>query len=75
VVPVVLEGPAAPVVPESPVVQELDQEAVPGRIRSATAAHRRDLVVALRVEDSAAEAETTREPAVIEAEKAWAAAA
>ena len=73
---VVQEDPVAPVVLESPVVQELDREAVPGASRSAIAVHHRDQVVVAprRVEDLAVAAETTREPAVIEAEKAWAAA-
>jgi len=43
------------------------------RTKSATAAHPHDLVPAPRVEDSAAAAETTREPAAAEAVIAWAA--
>jgi hypothetical protein len=81
VVPVVLEGPAAPVVPESPVVQEdpvvpeLDPVAVPLRIKSAIAARHRGLVpVPKRVEDLAAAAETTREQAATEVAAAWAVA-
>ena len=80
------EDPAAQVVPESPavlvvqedpvaqenlVVQELAREAAQGRTRSATAAHHPGQVPVLRVEDLAVEAETTREPAAIEAAVAW----
>ena len=43
------------------------------RTRSATAAHHRGQARVREVEDLAAVAETTREPAAIEAEKAWAA--
>jgi hypothetical protein len=49
--PVVQEDPAAPVVQESPVVQELEREAVPGRIRSVTAAHHRGQVLDLAAEE------------------------
>ena len=65
------------VVPEletAPVVAlALDQVVVALRIRLVTAAHPHDLVPAPRVEDSAAVAETTREPAAAEAVIAWAA--
>ena len=78
--PVVLVAPgdpvvrAASVVPESPVELALAPGAVALRTKSATAAHHRGLVAVPRVEDSAAAAETTREPAATEAEKAWAVA-
>lgn len=53
----------------------LDPVAVPVRTKLVTAPHRRGLVpVPKRVEDLAAAAETTRDPAATEAEKAWAAA-
>ena len=53
---------------------ELVRVAVAQRTRLGTAAHRRGLVpVPKRVEDLAAAAETTREPAAIEAATAWAA--
>jgi hypothetical protein len=56
-------------------VPELDPVAVPLRTKSVTAQHRRGLVPEpKRVEDLAAAAETTREPVVIEAAKAWVAA-
>jgi hypothetical protein len=67
----------AEVVPElvpAEVVPERDPVVLPLRTKSATDLHHRDRVVARRVEDSAVAAETTREPAVTEAEKAWAAA-
>ena len=52
----------------------LVQVAVALRTKSATAAHPHDLVPAPRVEDLAAAAETTREPAAAEAAVAWEAA-
>jgi hypothetical protein len=55
-------------------VPELDKVAVQRRTRSAIAALHRGQVPVPRVEALVAEAETTREPAAIEAEKAWAAA-
>jgi hypothetical protein len=59
-------------------VPELELELVPVavalRTKSVTTAHHRGLVPAPRVEDSAAAAETTREPVAAEAAKAWAAA-
>ena len=55
-------------------VPERDPVAVPLRTKSVTAAHHRGLVPAPRVEDSAAAAETTREPAAAEAAVAWEAA-
>ena len=56
-------------------VPELDQVAVPLKIRSATEAHHRDLARLLAaVEDLAAGVETTRDPAATEAGIAWAAA-
>ncbi len=48
--------------------------AVPLRIKSVTARHRRDRVPAPRVEDSAAAVETTREQVAAEAVTAWEAA-
>jgi hypothetical protein len=90
VVPVELAVPVALVESESPAVlaalelalgpvvaQELvlvQVAAVALRTRSVIAAHRPGLVPAARVEDSAAAAETTREPVVAEAAKAWVAA-
>ena len=86
VAPVVRVVRVAPVVPENPVVPELEtapvaalelvlvQVAVALRTKSATAAHPHDRVVARRVEDLAAAAETTREPAAAEAAVAWEAA-
>jgi len=83
VAPVVPED---PVVPEhDQVAAELEHdrvEVVPGRdlvevprrTRSATERHLRDPAPVLAAEDSAAAAETTREPAATEAEKAWAVA-
>jgi len=86
---VVPENPVEPValvVPENPAVPELEtgpvaalelvlvQVAVALRTKSATAAHPHDLVPAPRVEDLAAAAETTREPAAAEAAVAWEAA-
>jgi len=86
---VVPENPVEPValvVPENPAVPELEtgpvaalelvlvQLAVALRTKSATAAHPHDLVPAPRVEDLAAAAETTREPAAAEAAVAWEAA-
>jgi hypothetical protein len=53
--------------------RELVQVGVALRTKSVTAAHHRGQVLGLRVEDSAVAAETTREPAATEAEKAWAA--
>ena len=54
---------------------ERDKVAVPLRIKSVTAPHRRGLVpVPKRVEDLAAAAETTRDPAATEAATAWVAA-
>ena len=55
-------------------VPERDPVAVLLRTRSVIAAHHRGLVPALRVEDSAAVAETTLEPVAAEAAIAWAAA-
>src|SRR5207247_10971164 len=55
-------------------VPERDPVAVALRTKTATAAHPHDLVPAPRVEDSAAAAETTREPAAAEAAVAWEAA-
>jgi hypothetical protein len=46
----------------------------PAKIKSVIAVHHRGLVAVPRVEDLAAVAETTREPAATEAAKAWAAA-
>jgi len=56
------------------VVPGRDLVEVPRRTRSATERHLRDPVPVLAAEDSAAAAETTREPAATEAEKAWAVA-
>ena len=78
---VVSEAPAVPVALE----RELDQVeavprhrpaqlAVPLRTKWVTARPRRGRVPEPRVEDSAAAAETTREPVAAEAAKAWAAA-
>ena len=78
---VVSENPAVPVALE----RELDQVeavprhrpaqlAVPLRTKWVTARPRRGRVPEPRVEDSAAAAETTREPVAAEAAKAWAAA-
>ena len=50
---------------------ELVPVAVALRTKSVTTAHHRGLVPAPRVEDSAAAAETTREPAAAEAAVAW----
>ena len=81
-----LVEPVALVVPENPAVPELEtgpvaalelvlvQLAVALRTKSATAAHPHDLVPAPRVEDLAAAAETTREPAAAEEAVAWEAA-
>jgi DUF2950 family protein len=56
-------------------VPERDPVGVPVRTKSVTAPHRRGLVPLLaEVEDSAAAAETTREPAATEAATAWEAA-
>ena len=84
---VVPEDPAVPAVLENPVVpaelehgpvaaeREPDQVAVPLRIKSVIAVHHRGRVPLLAaVEDLAAVAETTREPAAAEAVRAWAAA-
>ena len=84
-VPVALAVPEA--VPVAVLERELDQVAavlvrdhrraqlaVPLRTKSVTARPRRGRVPAPRVEDSAAAAETTREPVAAEAAKAWAAA-
>ena len=51
--------------------QALVQAAVPLRTKSVIAPHHRGLVAVPRVEDLAAEVETTREPAAAEAVKAW----
>jgi hypothetical protein len=56
------------------VVPGRDLVEVPRRTRSATERHLRDPAPVLAAEDSAAAAETTREPAATEAEKAWAVA-
>ena len=80
VVPVALElAPEEVREPETVQVEgvpELEREAVPPRIRSATAArHRGQAAVPRRVEDlAAAAAETTPAPAATGAEKVWAAA-
>jgi hypothetical protein len=79
VAPVGLAVQAAPaalgLVQVAAVAQELDRVEPQRRIRSATAAHHRGQVPVPRVEDLAEEVvETTREPAVIEAAAAWAAA-
>ena len=74
---VVLELVPAEVVPElvpAEVVPERDPVVLPLRTRSATAVPHPGQVPVPRAEDLAAAAETTREPAVTEAEKAWAAA-
>jgi len=55
-------------------VPVLDQLEAQRRTRSATERHLRDPAPVLAAEDSAAAAETTREPAATEAEKAWAVA-
>lgn len=85
VVPAVLENPVALAVPENPVVpgpetalgvapeRALVQVAVALKTKSVTTRPRRGLVAAPRVEDSAAVAETTREPVAAEAVRAWAA--
>jgi hypothetical protein len=84
VVPVSRVVPEDPVVPESPVVLELApaeaelglvRVAVAQRTRLGTAVHLRDLVrhLAAEVDLVVAAAETTREPAAIEAAAAWAA--
>jgi len=52
----------------------LVQVAVAPRTKWVTAAHHRGLVAVPRVEDLAAAAETTRDPAATEAAKAWVAA-
>jgi hypothetical protein len=52
---------------------ELVRAAVPLRTKSVIAPHHRGLVPVLGAEDLAAEVETTREPAAIEAVVAWAA--
>ena len=77
--PVAAELELVPVVAELelvPVVVELELVPVVAalRTRSVIAAHHRGLVPALRVEDSAAVAETTLEPVAAEAVIAWAAA-
>ena len=70
-----VEGPEPVQVAEEPVPnQPRVQVAVALRTKSVTAAHPHDLVPAPRVEDLAAVAETTREPAAAEAAVAWAAA-
>jgi hypothetical protein len=51
--------------------QALVQAAVPLRTKSVIAPHHRGLVAVPRVEDLAAEVETTREPAAAEAVIAW----
>jgi hypothetical protein len=77
---VVPENPVEPAVPEletAPVVApelELVQVAVALRTKSVTTRLRRGRVPAPKVEDSAAVAETTREPVAAEAVRAWAAA-
>jgi hypothetical protein len=83
--PAVLENPVALAVPENPVVpgpetalgvgpeRALVQLAVALKTKSVTTRPRRGLVAAPRVEDSAAVAETTREPVAAEAVRAWAA--
>jgi hypothetical protein len=85
VAPVVPEDPVVLVVQESPAVREpgtgpvvalelaLVQVAVALKTKSVTTRPRRGLVAARRVEDSAAVAETTREPVAAEAVRAWAA--
>jgi len=72
-VPVALERELGPVVaPELELVQVV---AVALRTKSVIAAHHRGLVPVLAEEAlAAAVAETTREPAAVEAAKAWAAA-
>jgi hypothetical protein len=79
------ENPVALAVPEKPVVpgpetalgvapeRALVQVAVALKTKSVTTRPRRGLVAAPRVEDSAAVAETTREPVAAEAVRAWAA--
>jgi hypothetical protein len=67
-----LELALGPVVALEPALVQV--AAVALRTKSVTTAHRRGLVPAARVEDSAVAAETTREPVVAEAAKAWAAA-
>ncbi len=83
--PAVQESPAVQVAPERELVQvvaalehvqeeaeqALVQAAVPLRTKSVIAPHHRGLVAVPRVEDLAAEVETTREPAAAEAVKAW----
>ena len=77
VVQAVLENPVVPGPETAPAVGELElvRAAVAPRTRLGTAAHRRGLVpVPKRVEDLAAAAETTRDPAATEAATAWVAA-
>jgi hypothetical protein len=83
--PAVQESPAVQVAPERELVQvvaalehvreeaeqALVQAAVPLRTKSVIAPHHRGLVAVPRVEDLAAEVETTREPAAAEAVIAW----
>ena len=61
-------------VPVAEPVLELVPVAVALRTKLEIAAHRRDLVPVLAVEDLVVVAETTREPAAIEAAVVWAAA-
>jgi hypothetical protein len=77
VVRVVQENPVAPELGTGPVVAlelALVQVAVALRTKSVTTRPRRGRVAAPRVEDSAAAAETTREPVAAEAGRAWAVA-
>jgi len=66
--------PVLELVPVAEPVLELVPVAVALRTKLEIAAHRRDLVPVLAVEDLVVVAETTREPAAIEAAVVWAAA-
>jgi hypothetical protein len=65
---------AVPELVQVPAELELVRAAVPLRTKSVITPHRRDLVPLLGAEDLAAEVETTREPAAVEAVIAWEAA-
>jgi hypothetical protein len=65
---------AVPELAQVPAELELVRAAVPLRTKSVITPHRRDLVPLLGAEDLAAEVETTREPAAVEAVIAWEAA-
>ena len=74
VAPVGLANRAVPELVPVVAVPVLDQLEAQRRTRSATERHLRDPAPVLAAEDLAAAAETTREPAATEAEKAWAVA-